>query len=390
MDINTIVAQMGAMETMLSGLYDDMVPMVKDFTNLARAVGGLGALIYIGSRIWGHQARAEPIDVFPLLRPFLIGLCILLFPQVCGTLRGLSLAISHSTDQIRTTQSQKIDQLQAEKKRLLDARPENKYFVSDAAYEQRIKDLSGPTGFGGIGDRMSLTFDKMSYDVNQSFRAWMKNTLELFHVAARLLISVLATFLLIVLSVLGPLTFAIAIFPGFGGGIQKWLGNFITISLWVPVCNIFGSIMATFQVQMLQSDVDRIKTGAGLDSADFGYLVFLCIAISGYLLVPKVTDMLIAASGAGGMAQAFVQTGTGMAAGIGAASGAAGREMGGISSTVAQNGAAGMGRAVGAGQGFFGAANFGNANANERLGHRAGSAMREKLNKRFRGPASES
>lgn len=384
MDINTIVAEMGAMETMLGGLYDDMMPMVAQFTTLARAVGGLGALIYIGSRIWGHQARAEPIDVFPLLRPFLIGLCILLFPQLCGTLRGVTLAISHSTDQIRTTQSQKIDQLQAEKKTLLAAQPENKYFASDEAYEQKLKDLAGPMGVGGIGDRMSLTFDKMAYDVNQSFREWMKNVLELFHVAARLLISVLATFLLIVLSVLGPLTFAIAIFPGFGGGIQKWLGNFITISLWVPVCNIFGSIMATFQVQMLQSDVDRIKQGAGVDSADFGYLVFLCIAIAGYLLVPYVTDMLIAASGAGGVANAFAGAATGVAATAGAGAGMAGRAAG----SAVSSGASGMGTAMGAAQGVFGAAGFGNATRGEQLGHRAGTALRERISK-LRGPASQ-
>lgn len=384
MDINTIVAEMGAMETMLAGLYDDMIPMVKDFVNLARAVGGLGAIIYIGSRVWAHMARAEPIDVFPLLRPFLIGLCLLLFPQLCGILRGVTLAISHSTDQIRSTQSAKIDQLQAEKKALLAAQPENKYFATDEAYEQRLKDLAGPMGVGGIGDRMSLTFDKMAYDVNQSFREWMKNALELFHVAARLLISVLATFLLIVLSVLGPLTFAIAIFPGFGGGIQKWLGNFITISLWVPVCNIFGSIMATFQVQMLQSDVDRIKQGAGVDSADFGYLVFLCIAIAGYLLVPYVTDMLIAASGAGGLAEQMGKAATSMGAAAGAGAGIAGR---GIGSAV-ESGASGMGGGMGMAQGALGIPGFANATAGERWGHQAGTRLRERINK-FRGPAAQ-
>lgn len=324
MDMNTIVANMDAMEKMLGDLYDNMMPLVAQFVNLGRAVGGIGALIYISSKIWGHLARAQPIDVFPLLRPFLIGLCILLFPQLCQGLRGITGAISHSTDTIRTNQSAQIDALQAQKKAALAARPENKYFATNEAYEQRLKDLAGPTGMGGIGDRMSLTFDKLGYDVNQSFREWMKNTLELFHVAARLLISILATFLLVVLSVLGPLTFGIAIFPGFGGGIQKWLGNFLTISLWVPVANIFGAMMATFQVQMLQSDLDRINSGAGVDSADFGYLVFLAIAIAGYLLIPFITDMLIAASGAGGVAGAFVGAATGVAGTAGAAAGAAG------------------------------------------------------------------
>lgn len=163
MDMNTIIAQMAAMEKMLDGLYDNSLPLVAQFTNLGRAIGGVGALIYISVKVWGHLARAERVDVFPLLRPFLIGLCILLFPQVCGMLRGLTSVISHSTDSIRTNESARIDALQAQKKAILDARPENQYFATNDAYEQRLKDLEGITN---IGDRMSLTFNKMAYDVN--------------------------------------------------------------------------------------------------------------------------------------------------------------------------------------------------------------------------------
>ena len=377
MDMNTIVAQMDAMEKMLDGLYDNSLPLVSQFTNLGRAIGGVGALIYLSAKVWGHIARTEPIDVFPLLRPFLIGLCILLFPQVCGMLRGVTSVISHSTDSIRTNESARIDALQTQKKAILDARPENRYFATNEAYEQRLKALEGITN---VGDRMSLSFDKLKYDVNQNFREWMKNTLELFHVAARLLISVLATFLLIVLSVLGPLTFGIAIFPGFGGGIAKWLGNFITISLWVPVANIFGTIMNTFQIQMLQGDIDRLNSGAGVDSADFGYLVFLCIAIAGYLLIPYITDMLLAASGAGNMAHAFVGAATGVAATAGAGAGAAGRG----AAAVVTGGATSLGAVIGAGQGLTGTAGFGNMTRGEQLGHQAGRAVRDRI-ARLRG-----
>ena len=379
MDMTSVLAEMNAMDTMLASLYDDTISQVSAFVNLGRAIGGLGALVFIASRVWGHQARAEPIDVYPLLRPFLIGLCIILFPQLCSTLRGITLAISHSTDSIRNDQTAKIEDLQKQKVDLLAKQPGNQYFVTNEAYEQRLQDLAGPTGLGGIGDRLSLSFDKMSYDVNQSFREWMKNMLELFHVAARLLLSVLATFLLIVLSMLGPLSWGIAIIPGFGGGIQKWLGHFITISLWIPVANVFGFIMATFQVRMLQGDVDRIQSGAGVDSADFGYLVFLCIAIAGYLLVPFVTDMLIAASGAGGAASAFMGAATGVAATAGAGAGAAGR---GAMSGVA-GGAQGIGAAVGAVQGMAGAAGAASSTRGEAFGQRMGSALRERVQSRF-------
>ncbi|MDF7815521.1 hypothetical protein [Hymenobacter mucosus] len=375
MDMNSILAQVDAMETMLDDLYTNMMPLVSQFTNLGRAIGGVGALIYISAKVWGHIARAEPIDVYPLLRPFLIGLCILFFPALCQGLRGFTGALSHSTDSIRNDQSAKIVALQEEKKNILANKPENKDFATDEAYERKLADLAGPTGMGGIGDRMSLTFQKVSYDVNQNFREWMKNTLELFHVGARLLIHFLSTFILVVLSVLGPITFGIAIFPGFGGGIQKWLGHFITISLWVPVANVFGAMMASFQVQMLQGDIDRLNAQRGVDSADFGYLVFLLVAIAGYVLVPFITDMLISASGAGSAAGAFVSAATGGAAAAGAGMGAAGR-MGaqGVSA-----GASGVGTVVGAAQGGFGFSGAANMTRGEQLGHRAGSAIRERV-----------
>ena len=49
---------------------------------VAKGIAGLGALFYVAYRVWQSLARAEPIDVFPMLRPFAIGLCIMFFPTV--------------------------------------------------------------------------------------------------------------------------------------------------------------------------------------------------------------------------------------------------------------------------------------------------------------------
>ena len=82
--------------TILRQLYDDMMPLCSDMTGVARAIAGLGALFYVAYRVWQSLARAEPIDVFPMLRPFALGLCILLFPTVVlGTLNS-GAQISHS------------------------------------------------------------------------------------------------------------------------------------------------------------------------------------------------------------------------------------------------------------------------------------------------------
>lgn len=64
---------------LLRSLYDEMMPLCEDMASVAKGVAGLGALFYVAYRVWQSLARAEPIDVFPLFRPFVLGLCIMFF-----------------------------------------------------------------------------------------------------------------------------------------------------------------------------------------------------------------------------------------------------------------------------------------------------------------------
>lgn len=78
------------LHTLLASLYDDMMPLCEDMMNVGKGIAGLGALFYVAVRVWQSMARAEPIDVYPLLRPFSIGICILLFPTlVLGTMNSV-------------------------------------------------------------------------------------------------------------------------------------------------------------------------------------------------------------------------------------------------------------------------------------------------------------
>ena len=63
-------------------LYDEMMPLCGDMTGVAKGIAGLGALFYVAAKVWQSLARAEAIDVYPLLRPFALGLCILFFPHI--------------------------------------------------------------------------------------------------------------------------------------------------------------------------------------------------------------------------------------------------------------------------------------------------------------------
>lgn len=89
----------------LQNLYYDMMPLTSQMVSVAKSLAGLGALFYIGIKVWQALARAEAIDVYPMLRPFALGICIMFFPTlVLGTLNTVLSPVVKGTHQILETQ----------------------------------------------------------------------------------------------------------------------------------------------------------------------------------------------------------------------------------------------------------------------------------------------
>ncbi len=63
-------------------LYDEMMPLCGNMTGVAKGIAGLGALFYVAAKVWQSLARAEPIDVYPLLRPFCAGAVYHVFSNI--------------------------------------------------------------------------------------------------------------------------------------------------------------------------------------------------------------------------------------------------------------------------------------------------------------------
>lgn len=77
-----LAADFSNLHEILKNLYVEMMPLCSNMAGVAKGIAGLGALIYVASRVWQSLARAEPIDVYPMLRPFAIGICIMFFPTI--------------------------------------------------------------------------------------------------------------------------------------------------------------------------------------------------------------------------------------------------------------------------------------------------------------------
>jgi len=137
----------------------------------------------------------------------------------------------------------------------------------------------------------------MKKTIRDSFR----ELLEMLFQAASLVIDTIRTFFLIVLAVLGPIAFAISVWDGFQSTMTQWITRYVSVYLWLPVSDLFSTILAKIQVLMLQNDISELQNNPNysIDSSNGVYIVFMIIGIIGYFTIPTVAGWIIQAGGMG-------------------------------------------------------------------------------------------
>ena len=312
----------------LKNLYQEMMPLCSNMAGVAKGIAGLGALFYIAYRVWQSLARAEPIDVFPLLRPFAIGLCILLFPTVVlGTINSILSPIVQGTGQMLESQTLDMNEYRRMKDKLeyeaMVRNPETAYLVNNEEFDKQLEELGWSPS-----DMITMTgmyIDRSMYSMKKGVREFFREILELLFAAAALIIDTIRTFFLIVLAVLGPIAFAISVWDGFQSTLTQWFCRYIQVYLWLPVSDLFSSILAKIQILMLQNDISELQNNPNfsLEASNGVYMVFMIIGIVGYFTIPTVAGWIIQAGGMGSYGRNINQTANRASGMVGGAAGAA-------------------------------------------------------------------
>lgn len=136
-----------SLHDLLRSTYDEMMPLCAQMSGIAKGIAGLGALFYIALRVWASIARAEPIDVFPLLRPFVLGFCIMFFPTVVlGTMNAVLSPVVQGTEAMVHQQENTLAQLVKRRDKLQEAaylkNPETAYLVSNEKFDEKIEEMA--------------------------------------------------------------------------------------------------------------------------------------------------------------------------------------------------------------------------------------------------------
>ena len=224
------------------------------------------------------------------------------FPTiVLGTLNSVMSPIVQGTHSMLETQTFDMNEYRAQKDKLeyeaMKRNPETAYLVSNEEFDKQLDELGWSPG--DVVTMAGMYVERGMYSMKKSIRDFFRELLELLFQAAALVIDVLRTFFLIVLSILGPLCFAISVCDGFQSTLTQWFCRYIQFYLWLPVSDLFSTILAKIQVLMLQNDIEALQNDPNfsIEASNGVYIVFLIIGIIGYFTIPTVAGWIIQAGG---------------------------------------------------------------------------------------------
>ncbi|GAB3910369.1 conjugative transposon protein TraJ [Mucilaginibacter boryungensis] len=285
-----------SLQGVLDNLYNQMIPLCSRMIDVGRGIAGFAALWFIAARVWRHIAAAEAIDFYPLLRPFAIGICILLFPAVLQLLNGvLQPTVTATQAMVGDANKAIYNMLDADMQKKAEQAEQPVDMNSDPAKWYQYTHPDNPAGPAAYTP--NPVAESSGWGFKDMVKKWMAEFLNVCFEAAALCIDTIRTFKLIVLAILGPLCFGLSVFDGFQHTLKQWLARYVNVFMWLPVANIFGAIISKIQENMIQLELSGGAADPFFKSTNTAYLIFMLIGIVGYFTVPSIANYIINVGG---------------------------------------------------------------------------------------------
>ena len=262
----------------VDGVHEKFFPIVEDMSGIVGGIVAIATIFYIGSKVWSSYAKNEPIDVYPLLRPFVIAfLCANFTTLVCTPIDNIIEPVtiflkekSNSTIVMSLDEAQK--KIEAEKDK------------------QKAQN----------GGSLNIFSDLLS--VMLKLICWILEIIvQLLQMLLSAVLIVSRTFFLSVLCIIGPIAFAVSLFPGCQGGLMQWIGKYVSISFWLPVIYLVDLFCGIFNKEIVTACVDFFANPvtAGNGQVEIIIIIILVSCVTCivtyfcYTTVPTVSSWVI-------------------------------------------------------------------------------------------------
>ena len=139
--------------------------------------------------------------------------------------------------------------------------PSTAYLVDDAEFDRQIDEL----GVTEIGTAAGMYIERGMYKVKKAIQNFFRELLEMLFQAASLTIDTITHILPYSAGDSRPDCFALSVWDGFQSTLTQWICRYIQTYLWLPVADLFSTILAKIQVLMLQNDISELTNNPNID-----------------------------------------------------------------------------------------------------------------------------
>ncbi|MBS1549075.1 MAG: hypothetical protein JSS94_04305 [Bacteroidetes bacterium] len=297
---------------------------------VGKAIGGLGALMYLGYMGWQMAAGDREWEITPMLKPILIGFTLVYWSGFVNLIQAPFEAIAQPGIAIFSDIESEVNDLRVQRfkkqQQLLDA--VIKLNAEEDAKQEVINNTSQNADDSWFD--VSEGLDKLI----QPIKEWqIRMQFQMQKLVAEVIEFVCLSILRIcvyliffiqkiwayILIILGPIAVGMALVPGFENSLYSWVSKFININLYTfvayTIINIGQQLIASGYTMEIERYDTLLSNGTitNLDAlmvyvSNSGMIynqLFTCVAYIvtgiGVLMTPTIADTIVTAGGAGAM-----------------------------------------------------------------------------------------
>ncbi|QGY47776.1 hypothetical protein GM418_30170 [Maribellus comscasis] len=297
--------------TFTDTLVDSGIGHARILVDMARAIGGIAAFLYISKRIYEQLIADNPVSILPLLRPFALVLVITFWGPFVNLLMAPTKGLTKLSEAVY-----------ADKKHIVQERLEDKQqaiLSTDLPlfYENEEKEADlWDKGVNLILTTYNIISGRaIQNQINFYMMDATRQLLESFFEVLVYLIAFLRTVFCVLLVIFGPLAFALSIFDGFQDNYLQWIARFVNVNLYLPIALLILSIVQEILIYVLEMEITQINSMLIYQPKMFfvSNLIVPVCGIIGMVMVPKIASWIVQASGTNSGGGRIVRTAAVMA-----------------------------------------------------------------------------
>ncbi len=300
---------------------------------LGRAIGGLGALIYLSYMGWQMQAGDREWEITPMIKPLIIALILFHWTGFTSLIEYPLSKLAIPSQEIFATLEE-----DAEEQRTIRFEKQNElvqYVIeqkSEADASESLMDfLKGEKSFDDLWDegmdKLFAPVIEWKYKMEFQMQRLVADLIEAISLSILRICTYLIFFIqkiwMYILMVLGPIAVGMTLIPGFESSLTNWIAKFININLYTFIAYTIVDIGQQLIIAGYKMEINRydflLGTNAGqinqaailqylsmngmIQTVMFPCVAFLVTAI-GILMTPTIADSIVSAGGAGVMTKA--------------------------------------------------------------------------------------